>query len=420
MEPVSIFSELLNRITDSISSLPDNEIFIGLIFTGLVSSIVYLGRKIPKKIFDVLRNNLTIQMTFKEDTVDYVLKYMNSLPTLIGPKSINVRLDSSDIEQALGEGFHIKKYKNILIKTNIDIKYSENTGMQYTVLLLTLFTRNNKYKENFLNDIYRNNFNDGVKVLVNDGYYWRLHTTLEYLDENSLFFNDNLMEKIVKDLEQWKGSKDEYQRLGILYKRGYLLYGKPGTGKSSILNILAQKLNEQIYYLDPSSINSGNSQLIELISQVKKNSMLVIEDIDSSFGLKIEKREAKKQKEEDNIRITLSGILNVFSGIIACSGFITIFTTNYPENIDEALLRSGRVDRSFEFDLLDSKTLKRMSKFYGVKLDDTEISNLVPISPADAQQKFIKMKNNKSNLIPLFQDNETKRELTNENNRSTG
>lgn len=416
MEPTSIFTELLNRITDSISSLPDNEIFIGLIFTGLVSSIVYLGRKIPERIFNILKNNLTIQMTFNEGSIEYVLKYMNSLPTLIGPKSINARLNSSNIEQSLGEGFHIKKYKNVLIKANIDIKYSEYSGMQYTKLMLTMLTRNNKHKENFLNDIYKSNFSDGIKVLVNDGYCWRLHTTLDYLDKKSLFFNNNLLEKIIKDLEDWKNSKEEYKRLGRLYKRGYLFYGKPGTGKSSILNILAQKLNEQIFYLDPSSITSGNRQLIELIGQVKKNSILVIEDIDSSFGLKIKDRQNQKIKDEDNIGITLSGILNVFSGVIACSGFVTIFTTNYPENIDSALLRSGRVDESFEFDLLNSKTLKQMSEFYGVKLSDTEVNNLVPISPADAQQKFIKMRNNKNNLIPLFQEKETKRESINANN----
>lgn len=59
-------------------------------------------------------------------------------------------------------------------------------------------------------------------------------------------------------------------------------------------------------------------------------------------------------------RITLSGLLNALDGVAAPDGCITIMTTNYPENLDPALTRPGRVDYRLAFQYIGESTARKM------------------------------------------------------------
>ena len=69
----------------------------------------------------------------------------------------------------------------------------------------------------------------------------------------------------------------------------------------------------------------------------------------------------KVMKETD---ITLSSLLNVLDGILESNGIIYIITTNYPEKIDKALLRPGRINFTIDFKKSDYKTIKEMLEFF--------------------------------------------------------
>ena len=70
--------------------------------------------------------------------------------------------------------------------------------------------------------------------------------------------------------------------------------------------------------------------------------------------------------------ITLSSLLNVLDGILESNGIIYINTTNYPEKIDKALLRPGRINFTIDFKKSDYQTIKEMLEyFYETKLPDT-------------------------------------------------
>ncbi|KAL2613670.1 hypothetical protein R1flu_025362 [Riccia fluitans] len=172
---------------------------------------------------------------------------------------------------------------------------------------------------------------------------------------DTLALDGDLKTKITQDLDKFKEGEDYYRRVGRSWKRGYLLYGPPGTGKSSMIAAIANKMRYDVYDVELTEVES-NSQLRKLLITTSNKSVIVIEDIDCSLDLSGQRRKKKKPEKEPNpadrkpgkeqSRVTLSGLLNVVDGLWSCCGSerIFIFTTNYAEKLDPALLRAGRMD----------------------------------------------------------------------------
>ena len=171
-------------------------------------------------------------------------------------------------------------------------------------------------------------------------------------DIDSIYLPKAQKDDIVKDLEKFINpeTKKRYHKLGINYKRIYLLEGLPGTGKTSLITGLASKFNYNI------SIISFVPKMtdIDLIMSLKslrgfeeedrkhKKTFLVFEDIDCIF-------KERKANDEHRNNITFSGLLNALDGITT-SDIICFITTNYKHNLDSALLRPGRIDYIMRFD----------------------------------------------------------------------
>jgi len=134
------------------------------------------------------------------------------------------------------------------------------------------------------------------------------------------------------DLERFLTSKDNYRRLGVPYRRGYLFHGPPGTGKTSAVVALATQFNLSIHIV-PSS--AKDHQLQSLMSSLPKRAIVVMEDVDKLFT--------------QNKELSQSGLLNAIDGITDSDGRILVLTTNHKDSLDPALIRPGRCDKHFEF-----------------------------------------------------------------------
>jgi chaperone BCS1 len=134
-----------------------------------------------------------------------------------------------------------------------------------------------------------------------------------------------------------------------------LLHGPPGTGKTSIIHSIASDCNASICVLNINAELKEES-MIEAISQVnegEKRSILVLEDIDCIFI---------DRKKNDTLKnnITMNGLLNCLDGFNNPEGLIVIMTTNFPDKLDEALMRSGRIDLDIEMTYLDKFQARNM------------------------------------------------------------
>lgn len=78
---------------------------------------------------------------------------------------------------------------------------------------------------------------------------------------------------------------------GIPYRRGYLLHGPPGSGKSSFIQALAGSLSYDICLLNLSERGLADDKLIHLLSNTPERSIVLIEDIDAAFNKRVQTSE---------------------------------------------------------------------------------------------------------------------------------
>lgn len=100
----------------------------------------------------------------------------------------------------------------------------------------------------------------------------------------TLALDKDVKDSLLRDLTDFMNGKDYYRKIGKAWKRGYLLYGPTGTGKSSLIAAMANFLNYNIYNLTLSNVCS-DSDLEYLLLHMSNRSILVVEDIDCSFNI---------------------------------------------------------------------------------------------------------------------------------------
>ena len=161
---------------------------------------------------------------------------------------------------------------------------------------------------------------------------------------DTLYFSNNEKEMVVEHINRFNNHRDFYESRQILYKTGILLYGDPGTGKSSFVKALATKYGRSIINID-----IANLQAIDLTSLAqsimvddKKNYIVLFEDIDTLF---LNRTDSDIQASE---RAVINKLLQFLDSNSSPTNVIFVATTNHIERLDEALLREGRFDLKVE------------------------------------------------------------------------
>jgi SpoVK/Ycf46/Vps4 family AAA+-type ATPase len=208
--------------------------------------------------------------------------------------------------------------------------------------------------------------------------------------------------------------REWYDRKGIPYTLGFLYHGPPGTGKTSTIKAIANEGRRHIINIQLSEIKTKqqlqhlffndeihvyNGTNLERYTIPVSERLYVIEDIDA-MGDAVLKREWKKpvavkkddlepfmHKEEEKDALDLSFLLNLLDGTLEANGRILIITTNFPERIDRALIRPGRIDMIVHFQKCTLEVLNEMvNSFYDkqVSLTDTNLDG--KWTPAEVNQ----------------------------------
>jgi len=209
--------------------------------------------------------------------------------------------------------------------------------------------------------------------------------------------------------------RDWYEKKGIPYTLGFMFHGPPGTGKTSSIKAIANagrrhiiniqlseiKTKQQLQHLffnDEIYVFNGANTEKYIIPVAER--LYVIEDIDA-MGDVVLRREWKKpvveekkkeedlfgdRKQDEKETFDLSFLLNLLDGTLEANGRIIAFSSNYPERIDKALIRPGRVDMIVHFKNCSRAVLKEMvDSFYEQDLaipDDPTLDG--KWSPAEA------------------------------------
>lgn len=151
------------------------------------------------------------------------------------------------------------------------------------------------------------------------------HNSLEMMSLNPE------LESVLEEIKFWLDHQEWYEERGIPWKRGFLFYGRPGTGKTMFTRALAEKLNLPLLIFDLASMDS--TEFNHAWSQLLPRRIALFEDFDSVFI---------KRMNVMNSGLDFSTILNALDGADKKQGILTIITTNHPEKLDFAL--GGPID----------------------------------------------------------------------------
>ena len=217
--------------------------------------------------------------------------------------------------------------------------------------------------------------------------------------ENTIV-SENVNNKFFKDIDWFSNNDEWYSNKGLPYKRGYLLHGPPGTGKTSLIKAIANSYNLDVFSIDFDTVKT-NHDLINLMLEINflsqnKKYILALEDLDRSDIL-------KERYYREDCKISKDCLLNVIDGIIETYGRILVITCNDINFIKQfpALIRPGRIDSVINIDFCDSYQItKLVENFYNIKLEKTpKIKS--QITPA----QFIKLMQQHSHDCKYILDN---------------
>jgi ATPase family associated with various cellular activities (AAA) len=212
--------------------------------------------------------------------------------------------------------------------------------------------------------------------------------------------------------------RDWYDKKGIPYTLGFMFHGPPGTGKTSSVKAIAKEGRRHIINVQLSEIKTKaqlqhlffndeihvyNGVNTEKYTIPVSERLYVIEDIDA-MGDVVLRREWKKptlsepkkaegdawmdrDKEPEKETIDLSFLLNLLDGTLEANGRILIITTNFPERIDRALVRPGRIDMIVNFRRSSREIAQEMvNSFYEKEVQIPEGDIHEKWSPAEINQ----------------------------------
>lgn len=235
---------------------------------------------------------------------------------------------------------------------------------------------------------------------------WRWTDSRHKRPMSSIVLNPGVKEMLLDDARDFLRSEKWYADRGIPFRRGYLLHGVPGSGKSSLIHALAGQLQLDIYVVSLSASWISDNTLTTLMGRVPARCVLLLEDLDAAFVRSTTREDDDNTTEgeedkgnngsagttdsfpnftsgfssssgssggfssaygysngrsgkrsrysrsdglSDMNTLSLSGLLNALDGVAASEGRLLFATTNHLERLDPALCRPGRMDVWVEF-----------------------------------------------------------------------
>ena len=410
-------------ITRSCTTIPVTK----LVYSNTFLSIVhYLSTNKDCKInslTEIMTNNTELNCYCWDEPSDWKKKDqfmfipINNKKFLISEKKqIFCEFNEINMEEKEDDNEENKNKINIPKSKRFSITLSLNSVNEKDLMILENFVKDcleeynlliNKKKDNNIQYIfeYKNCEKEDNKLqLLFDEF--PLQNNKDLL--KNIFFEDK--EKLINYIKPFvyhpneiiNLGEEKYKRCGFTFKSGLLFYGSPGCGKTSTIKAILNYTKRHAILINLSKIktceelqNIFRKRTINGREINGKQICYILEDCDAFENNIIQSRNDNDQENNNKINNTnntmneyhsvnklidltettvkimnkqedvlnLSCFLNILDGIIELHGIMIIMTTNYPEKIDEALIRPGRFDFKYEFKKTTKKIIKEMIQF---------------------------------------------------------
>lgn len=186
------------------------------------------------------------------------------------------------------------------------------------------------------------------------------------VSRDDVLIEDKVKTEIFRMIDQFfENDGSFYKDNNIPYKRGLLMYGPPGNGKTTLIKSLINSVKFPICIWQVTEFTNSEKikDLFMKVRDSERPTILIIEDLDSLP------------------QAARSTFLNTLDGVSSNTGVFIIGTTNFPDKVDPALLnRAGRFDRTFEITKPDATKRELYLNKLGVRkfiTDDEEFKLLI-------------------------------------------
>jgi len=232
---------------------------------------------------------------------------------------------------------------------------------------------------------------DFISIYTYDG-WWRLSGKKAPRPIKTLFYADNILEDLTQDCLSFFEKQEEYRNKGIPWRRGYILYGEPGNGKTSLVFGIASQLKLPIYVVNLTHADSLGKMLID----IDEKCLILIEEIDTFTVSRADENTPIPTTENPTLTThkVFGDFLNSLDGLTSKEGIVLFATTNHKDKLDAALIRPGRFDKHVEIKNCTSELAKEMFLLHFPKKSPTEFATLFKnndLSVSYAQELLLEM-----------------------------
>lgn len=254
-----------------------------------------------------------------------------------------------------GEGLHILWIDGRLVWMRRELQVGQNV---FERISLSHFGRSGQWLADFLQraiEARASRESDTLSVYIPNPFHggdWMRARLGSRRPLSSVVLEAGQAEALLADLQRFYAARERYAQLGIPWRRGYLLFGPPGTGKTSLVTALASELRLNVCTLSLASPVVSDEKIHTLLAGVPQRSLLLIEDVDAFFR--------QRDAAHAQVRLSFSGFLNALDGVATQEGSVLFMTTNHAEQLDPALIRAGRIDERIQLGLCNEDQLRRL------------------------------------------------------------